>query len=93
MLGTAFNDQLPADKAKIDLYPESLRKEIDEVGEWTYDHINNGVYKSGFATTQEAYEKNVLKLFEALDRVEEHLKKGKGPYYFGDVLTETDIRM
>lgn len=93
MLGTVFNDQLPADKAAIDLYPETLRKDIDEVGEWTYDQINNGVYKSGFATTQEAYEKNVVKLFEALDRVEEHLKNGKGPYYFGDVLTETDVRV
>ncbi|KAI1849345.1 hypothetical protein JX265_012094 [Neoarthrinium moseri] len=93
MFGSVFNDQLPADKAAIDLYPEALRKDIDEVGEWTYDQINNGVYKSGFATTQEAYEKNVVALFEALDRVEEHLKKGKGPYYFGETLTETDIRI
>lgn len=93
MLGTVFNAQLPADKAAIDLYPEALRKDIDAAGEWTYDLINNGVYKSGFATTQEAYERNVVALFEALDRFEEHLKKGKGPYYFGETLTETDIRL
>jgi glutathionyl-hydroquinone reductase len=93
MLGTAFNDQLSPELAKVDLYPEALRKDIDEVGEWTYDQINNGVYKSGFATTQEAYEKNVTKLFEALDRVEEHLAAGKGPFYFGHQLTETDVRL
>jgi glutathionyl-hydroquinone reductase len=93
MLGTVFNDQLPADKAAIDLYPEALRKDIDETGEWTYDLINNGVYKSGFATTQEAYERNVVKLFEALDRVEKHLSETKGPYYFGEQLTEADIRL
>ncbi|KAI0520778.1 glutathione S-transferase [Xylaria bambusicola] len=93
MFSTVFNAQLPAEYAKINLYPENLRAEIDEVGAWTYDDINNGVYKSGFATTQEAYEKNVVKLFEALDKVEEKLKNGKGPYYFGDVLTETDVRL
>ncbi|KAI1297983.1 glutathione S-transferase [Xylaria venustula] len=93
MFGSVFNAHLPADKAAVDLYPESLRKEIDEAGTWTYDDINNGVYKSGFATTQEAYEKNVVKLFEALDKVEEKLKTSGGPYFFGDVLTETDIRL
>ncbi|KAI0132760.1 hypothetical protein BJ170DRAFT_615317 [Xylariales sp. AK1849] len=93
MLGTAFNEHLPADKAQIDLYPEALRKDIDEVGEWTYDQINNGVYKSGFATTQEAYEKNVTTLFEALDRAEKHLAEGKGPFYFGSKITETDVRL
>ncbi|KAK8091141.1 hypothetical protein PG994_000646 [Apiospora phragmitis] len=96
MLGNAFDDQLPPDSAgkKLDLYPEDLRKDIDEVGEWTYDLINNGVYKSGFATTQEAYERNVVRLFEALDRVEKHLaEETQGPFYFGDRLTETDIRL
>ncbi|KAK7997888.1 hypothetical protein PG989_005928 [Apiospora arundinis] len=70
MLGSAFDPQLPEGSAtrKLDLYPEALRKDIDEAGEWTYDLINNGVYKSGFATTQEAYERNVVALFEALDR-------------------------
>ncbi|KAI5919791.1 glutathione S-transferase Gst3 [Camillea tinctor] len=97
MLGSVFNDQLPAEFASVDLYPEALRAAIDEAGTWTYDAINNGVYKSGFATTQEAYERNVLALFEALDRVEavlaENEKKGKGPFFFGETLTETDIRL
>lgn len=54
MLNSAFNHLLPDDKKSIDLYPEELRKEIDEVNDWIYDTVNNGVYKSGFATTQEA---------------------------------------
>ncbi|CAJ2514264.1 Uu.00g023830.m01.CDS01 [Anthostomella pinea] len=93
MFGTVFNDQLPEKYAKIDLYPEALRSKIDEAGEWTYDQINNGVYKSGFATTQEAYEKNVITLFEALDRAEKQFKESGGPFFFGDVLTETDVRL
>ncbi|KAI0198925.1 ubiquitin-activating enzyme E1 1 [Astrocystis sublimbata] len=97
MLGTVFNAQLSEPYASLDLYPEGLRKEIDEAGEWTYDLINNGVYKSGFATTQEAYERNVTALFGALDRAEEQLRKmkgeGKGGYFFGEVLTETDVRL
>lgn len=93
MLGSVFDAQLPAARAAVDLYPEALRADIDAVGEWTYDLINNGVYKSGFATTQDAYERNVVKLFEALDRVERHLANGQGPFYFGEQLTETDIRL
>jgi len=95
MLGTAFDKLLPEEYAKVDLYPEQLRKEIDEAGEWTYDLINNGVYKSGFATTQEAYDKNVKALFGALDRAEKHLvdTAGEGPYWFGKEITETDIRV
>lgn len=75
------------------LYPSSLQKQIDEANEWHYDLINNGVYKSGFATTQEAYERNVHALFGALDKAEAHLAAGEGPYYFGKELTETDVRL
>ena len=79
----------------MDLYPEALRSEIDDAHVWQYDLINNGVYKSGFATTQEAYERNVADLFAALDRVEEHLAgPGRaGPYWFGDTITEVDVRL
>ncbi|KAI1422306.1 glutathione S-transferase [Xylaria sp. FL1777] len=94
MFGSVFDAQLPPRFASVNLYPENLRKEIDAAGVWTYDDINNGVYKSGFATTQEAYERNVTRLFEALDRVEAGLKgNGGGAYFFGDVLTETDVRL
>ncbi|KAJ8474123.1 hypothetical protein ONZ51_g7423 [Trametes cubensis] len=91
MFNSAFNDQLPAERAAIDLYPESLRKEIDEINDWVYDTVNNGVYKAGFATTQTAYEAAVKPLFESLDRLEKILE-GKD-YLVGDQLTEADIRL
>lgn len=75
------------------LYPENLRKQIDETNEWTYEDINNGVYKSGFATTQDAYEKNVYTLFKALDKAEKHLAENEGPFYYGKKVTEADVRL
>ena len=74
-----------------DYYPENLRAQIDEINARIYDEVNNGVYKSGFATTQEAYEKAVIPLFEALDWLEEHLSTRR--YLMGDTLTEADWRL
>ncbi|KAG8886851.1 S-glutathionyl-(chloro)hydroquinone reductase [Tulasnella sp. 332] len=91
MFNTAFNEQLPADKAKLDLYPKELQKEIDGINEWVYDTVNNGVYKTGFATTQTAYEANIGPLFASLDRLEGILK-GKD-YLVGNTLTEADVRL
>ncbi|KAK1518191.1 ubiquitin-activating enzyme E1 [Colletotrichum paranaense] len=95
MLYTEFDDLLDEQYRNVNPYPESFRAQIDEANEWTYDKINNGVYKSGFATTQEAYERNVVALFEALDKTEAHLKStaAEGPYYFGKEITEADIRL
>ena len=93
MFYTAFDDLLPSKYASVDLFPKSLQKDIEETNEWTYNDINNGVYKSGFATSQEAYEKAVLQLFKSLDRVEAHLSSSPGPYYFGDQITEADVRL
>ncbi|KAF8908454.1 glutathione S-transferase [Mucidula mucida] len=91
MFNTAFNDSIPADKAALDFYPEDLRAEIDSLNDWIYPNINNGVYRSGFATTQSAYEEAVHQLFESLDKVEK-LLTGK-QYIVGDRLTECDIRL
>ncbi|KAI8842545.1 glutathione S-transferase, partial [Chytridium lagenaria] len=75
----------------LDLYrPNSLLK-LNEINSWIYDQINNGVYKSGFATAQDAYIKNVETLFEGLDRVEGILE-GK-TWLVGGKLTEADIRL
>ncbi|PZM13825.1 glutathione S-transferase family protein [Rhizobium tubonense] len=74
-----------------DFYPAQLRAEIDPLNELVYDTVNNGVYKSGFATTQEAYGENVRKLFETLDLLDERL--GKNRYLLGDRVTEADWRL
>lgn len=74
-----------------DFYPEDLREEIDQLNEDVYHNINNGVYKAGFARTQQAYDKNVQALFEALDRIETHLE-GR-TFLVGERLTEADIRL
>ena len=74
-----------------DYYPEALRAEIDAVNDRVYDTVNNGVYKSGFATTQDAYDKAVVPLFESLDWLEERLSGQR--YLAGDRLTEADWRL
>jgi len=88
MLNSAF-DEVGAKGP--DFYPASLRAEIDRINAKVYDHINNGVYKSGFATSQEAYEEAVRALFETLDQLEERL--GRQRYLAGDRITEADWRL
>jgi putative glutathione S-transferase len=75
----------------IDLYPEDLRSEIDALNDRIYPRLNNGVYRAGFATTQEAYEEAFRDVFGMLDELEQRLS-GKA-FLFGDRLTETDIRL
>ena len=74
-----------------DYYPEALRTEIDEINTRIYSSVNNGVYKSGFATTQAAYEEAVVPLFETLDWLEQRLSGQR--HLLGDVLTEADWRL
>jgi glutathionyl-hydroquinone reductase len=74
-----------------DLYPEPLRGRIDAVNEEVYRDVNDGVYRAGFATTQEAYGEAVHALFAALDRLEQRLSDRR--YLLGARLTEADIRL
>jgi len=74
-----------------DYYPEALREEIDAVNARIYDTVNNGVYKAGFATEQEAYEDAVAQLFASLDWLEERLSRSR--WLVGDAMTEADIRL
>lgn len=93
MFYAEFDDLLPEKYRNVDLFPKDLQKEIEETNEWTYNDINNGVYKSGFATTQEAYERAVTQLFKSLDRVEAHLRSSPGLYYYAPSITEGDVRL
>lgn len=88
-----LNDEFDAvaDHPEVDLYPVALRERIDELGETIYQEVNNGVYRAGFATTQQAYEEAFDTLFARLDRLEHHLSEQR--YLCGDVLTLADIRL
>lgn len=74
-----------------DYYPEALRPEIDEINDRIYGTVNNGVYRSGFATAQDAYEEAVVPLFETLDWLEDRL--GSQRYLTGSAVTEADWRL
>lgn len=88
MMNSAF-DHLGAKEG--DYYPEDLRGEIDGLNAKIYDTVNNGVYKAGFATTQEAYEAGLRPIFETLDLLEARLQDKR--YLTGSRLTEADIRL
>ncbi|KAJ9133806.1 Glutathione S-transferase [Pleurostoma richardsiae] len=97
MLYAEFDDLLPeadreARRPGGGLYPEPLRSDIDELNDWVYHTVNNGVYKTGFASTQQAYEENLYPLFASLDRLEERLAAG-GPFLLGENITEADVRL
>jgi glutathionyl-hydroquinone reductase len=77
--------------ATFDFYPEDLRAEIDALNDVIYPRLNNGVYRAGFATTQQAYEEAFRDVFGMLDELERRLSDRK--FLFGDRLTETDIRL
>ncbi|EWY39796.1 glutathione S-transferase [Skermanella stibiiresistens SB22] len=88
MLNSEFN---AFGDGSTDYYPADLRGAIDEINAYVYDRVNNGVYKTGFATEQAVYEKAFDQLFEALDTLEERL--GGQRYLVGDRLTEADWRL
>ncbi|MEH6592939.1 MAG: glutathione S-transferase family protein [Halioglobus sp.] len=88
MLNSAFND---ITGNSDDYYPTELRAEIDQLNDWIYPTINNGVYRAGFATTQQAYESAYIEIFDALDKVELRLETRR--YLCGDRITEADWRL
>jgi putative glutathione S-transferase len=88
MFNSAFNALTGND---LDFYPESLRREIDEINARVYRDVNNGVYRAGFATSQVAYERAFDHLFAALDDLEERLAGQR--YLAGDRMTEADWRL
>ncbi len=88
MFNSAF-DNLGA--APGDYYPKPLRDEINALNDRIYDTVNNGVYKCGFATTQEAYEEAITPLFDTLDFLAERLSTRR--YLTGDSITEADWRL
>jgi putative glutathione S-transferase len=89
MLSSEFNDF--AKNPDLEIYPEALRESIDAVNEWVYPYINNGVYRCGFATSQQAYDTALTELTKAFDRVDGILQKQR--YIAGDTFTEADIRL
>ena len=88
IFNSGFGDISSSD---LDLYPEQLRDEIDDLNSWIYALFNNGVYRAGFAATQTAYERAVGDVFLAMDMLEKRLEHS-APYLFGNLFTEADIR-
>ena len=78
-------------ESTIDLYQDGIRKEIDDLNTFIYENVNDGVYRAGFATSQQAYERAVLRLFDALDQLEARLARQR--YLFGSQFVETDWRL
>ncbi|CAI7604841.1 unnamed protein product [Penicillium viridicatum] len=92
-LPTAFNELLPPSFATIDLYPIHLRDKIDAVTPWLQSDVNAGVYKAGFASSQEDYNKHVIPVFGALNKLEKIIAINGGPFVLCRHLTELDIRL
>jgi putative glutathione S-transferase len=86
-----FNNAFSAHTdVRYDFYPEALRGEIDRINDLVYSHLNNGVYRAGFARSQEAYDEAVRKVFYCLDEMERQLSERR--YLAGDRITEADWR-
>lgn len=96
MLNTAFDDLLPqgSPQRELNFYSPSMKSQVNEISSWMMPDLNSGVYKAGFADTQEVYEKNCLVVFKTLDRLEDMLAEHKGPYVIpGPNMTEIDIKL
>ena len=91
LLSQTFDEWATGPLKALDLYPEALHAQIDAVNEWVYPGINDGVYKSGFAKSQAAYDDAVTTLFASLDKVEDILSRSR--YLVGNTFTEADVRL
>ena len=80
-----------AENPKLDLAPTDLQPQMTEIDSWTYEGINNGVYKCGFATIQQAYNEASVNLFKHLDKLEDHLSRSK--FAVGNSITLSDVRL
>jgi len=89
MFNDAFN--AVAQNKDVDLFPKEIAQEQEKLSDFLYDHVNNGVYKAGFATHQRPYEISCRKLFEALDELEARLSQSR--YLFGNRIVEADWRL
>lgn len=89
MLNSEFNTY--ATNPELDLYPKDLQRSIDEVNAWVYPSINNGVYRCGFAKSQDAYDEAITQMSQAFDAVDSILQKQR--YIAGDRFTEADVRL
>ncbi|KAF1941381.1 hypothetical protein EJ02DRAFT_404625 [Clathrospora elynae] len=85
------NEEEKAGMKNVDFYPRELRAKIDDVSPWLTSLLCSGVYKAGFAQTQETYETNLVPLFAALNRLEALVQKSGGPYLLGEKMTELDL--
>ena len=92
-LQTGFNGILDSAHASLTLYPKPLQSKIDQISEWMQRDLNAGVYKAGFAETQETYDENVIPVFGALNKLEKIIHENGGPYVLGMMMTELDIRL
>ena len=88
MFNSAFNEFT---QVKTDYYPEDLLEEIDLINANIYQNLNNGVYRCGFATTQEAYQTAFTRIFDCLNEIESRLSKQR--YLLGEMITEADWRL
>ena len=91
-LPTAF-DGVTSPPPGLDLYPQDLRSTIDTISPWVQANLNSGVYKAGFAADQAGYDKNVIPVFGALNKLEQLVHDKGGPFTLGKQLTELDIRV
>ncbi|MBE9139154.1 glutathione S-transferase C-terminal domain-containing protein [Nodosilinea sp. LEGE 07088] len=89
ILNQAFDEW--ATQPEVNLYPDALKADIDRWNDRTYQAVNNGVYRCGFAQTQAAYDRAVTELFETLDAIDQAL--AQTPFLCGDAVTLADVRL